>query len=205
MALVDAPISSGACRLVPGIEANRRRAHLHYFDDVSASPLELAGQLSRLAGQIESHSSGFRALRRKTPCWVGVECHFEPTLDVTLPMSLVSQCARLGLGIDFDLYWEGDSRIEDLPGDFWPCGALEIRADDRLARWRWADIPLGRVVAPSLRTHPGARVLTLRNVGGYGRPIGWFSPHALRLLTQKRVSLRLLVEPGWPLVPNARS
>lgn len=202
--LAPVPIVTGSTRLKKRSEDQPfRPSHIHLFEDERETTDEISAQFEHTADWLAEHFDGLRRYRRLVPVKLSTECHYESTFDLRIANSTLRTLARLRMEIDVDLFWANDWRVEELPGNFWPRGVLRIHTnDDWSTPWRWG-VEHGRLMAPVLRKLPTTAVeLTFEERGGYGRPISHFSANSVALLAKAGSSLRIKVEPGWPLLPN---
>lgn len=208
--MLPAPMSSGQSRTTKRLESQAfPLTHLHLFDNElldhdGTLARDVAWQVREVMDAVTPSQNALASFGKVVPFHLGLECSYGPDFDFTFDVDTLREVSAVGASIDFDLYWSEDEMVETLPGDFYPCGVLQVSGPDWEEPFRWDKVEWGRLVAPLLRVHPEKnQLLTFNTKGGYGRPVAHFSANAVRLLAKSGTSLRMIVEPGWPLLPNA--
>lgn len=200
--MLPAPLSNGSSRLVRRVATQRfPLTNLHMFESERVEASEITSQVRDVVSAVAQQKGDFAKLRKAVPFYLGVGCSYRPVFALDLDAGAVRTIADVGAFIDLDLYWEDDDLVETIPGDFYPCGVLEVSGENWAEPLRWDNAEWGRLVAPLLRKHPGKnQTVTFNTQGGYGRPHAHFSANAVRALARSETSIRIIVEPGWPLL-----
>lgn len=206
LSMLPAPISSGQSRMQKLDPQKFPQTHFHLFDNGRASSDDVSEQVIEVVGELSARRREFAKLRRTVPFHIGLECHYPERFTLTLSTEILVALSAVGASVDMDLYWNNDEAVESLPSGFRPTGVLQVSGAGWEEPLRWDSVEWGHLVAGLLRRHQQPRrELTFRSIGGYGRPLAVFSKSSIHRLARHGGSLRIIVEPGWPLVPNPSS